>query len=216
MKNIIFDADGTLLDSMKIWMEVSPKYLEARGKVCSKELQAKLFSMSLEEGCTLVKTEFNLEESVEQIKSDILAMVTDFYKNEVQLKPGAYEFIQKMCAQNIKMCVATAGNSELMKSAFKRLKVYDFFEALISCNDLQIQKTESRFFCTVAKRLNWTVNETVVFEDALVPITSAKNAGFVVVGVSDIFSKKQEEQIRLCADYFIEDFYETMRDNWSC
>lgn len=206
IRGVIFDADGTLLDSMEIWVEVTPNYLAKRGHTLTTEMEKKLYSMSLEEGTQYIHDLFSLTESPEEIKKDILDTIADFYTNTVQLKPGVYEYIQKLAKENIPMCVASAGNKELMEAAFTRLGILKNFKTILTCTELNVNKSVPDIFNKAAEILGTKTEETVVFEDSLVAIKTAKTAGFIVAGVSDIFNQDDIPEIKKHCDFFVSNF----------
>ncbi|MCR5764099.1 MAG: HAD family phosphatase [Treponema sp.] len=208
LKGLIFDADGTLIDSMHYWMEVTPCYLSERGKKSSKELERRLFSMSIEQGARVLHDECGITESAEEIKNGILEVIKGFYKNDIQLKKGAYQFLSKMNDRNVPMCIATAGNEVLLESALVRLDCMRFFKEIYTCGKLGTDKSKPDIFFKAAHAFNASPGETVVFEDALVPVATAKKAGFNVIAVQDSFSLNDELEIRKNSDVYVKDFYD--------
>ncbi len=208
-KAIVFDADGTLLDSMQIWNEVTPRYLMERGRKISRDFERRLFSMSIEQGAQMIRDEYGISETACEIKNTILKMVEDFYRNDVRLKDGAFDFILKMHEQNVPMCVATAGSTVLLEAAFERLKILPFLNEIFTCGMLNTDKSKPCVFNFAAEKLGAKNSETLVFEDALIPVKTAKNAGFKVVAVQDAFSFQDRNEIMRAADVFIKDFYDS-------
>ena len=207
-KGFIFDADGTLLDSMKIWDEIVQRFLTPRGKVTNPELEKIVASMSIEEGVLYIKNYFSLNENPDEMKNEILGILDEFYRSEVELKTGVKEFLE-LCSKNkIPMCVASAGNTKILVQAFTRLGINQYFTKIYSCSDYGDDKHQPTIYLKCAEDFNSTPENMVVFEDALIPVRTAKNAGFYVVGIKDSFSSKDENKIRSLCDLFIEDFTE--------
>lgn len=92
IKGIVFDVDGTLLDSMHIWGELGKRYLESIGIDAKPGLVKTLFPMSLDESSEYLKKEYNLPDSVERITEDTIKILEDFYRNEAKPKDGAVEW----------------------------------------------------------------------------------------------------------------------------
>lgn len=80
IKGIIFDVDGTLLDSMHIWGELGKRYLSSVGMEAKPGLAKLLFPMSLDESSEYLKNEYNFPDSVEQITEDTIKILSDFYR----------------------------------------------------------------------------------------------------------------------------------------
>lgn len=207
IKGAIFDADGTLLDSMHIWEEAVVRYLKRFGLVLDPCDFDKMFKMSLEESNVYLKRQYKLKDETEKIKSDFLEIIKDFYYYEVTLKPGVYDFLQKLKEMNIPMAVATSGDKDLLTKAFKRLNIYDHFKAILTCTELNTTKRDGLIYKKAAEIINTDPCDTVVFEDVLHGIISASSAGFKTVGIKDPTSKNEEEEIIKASDYYILDFF---------
>ena len=94
IKSAIFDVDGTLLDSMKIWDNAGERYLSSVGKTAENGLSEKLCDMSLTEGAEYMKKQYALPFSIDEIVSGVLKIIEDFYFYEVGLKNGTKEILQ--------------------------------------------------------------------------------------------------------------------------
>lgn len=96
IKGIIFDVDGTLLDSMHIWGGLGKRYLSFVGIEAKPGLAKILFPMSLDDSSEYLKKEYNLPDSMERITEDTIKIFEDFYRYEAKPKEGAVEFIKQM------------------------------------------------------------------------------------------------------------------------
>ncbi|MBO7208951.1 MAG: HAD family phosphatase [Clostridia bacterium] len=213
IKGIIFDADGTLLDSMHIWEELGERYLADRNIIAEEGLGKTLYPMTLEQSSTYLKNKYSIKDSTEKIINDILSLLTDFYKKEVLLKEGVGVFLEKMKSKGVAMGIATSGDKELLVSALKRLNVYHCFSVILTCSQYDTSKNEPLIYLKTAQMLGTTANETVVFEDVLYGIKTAKDAGFVTVAVEDLSNIEDRQQLKECADYYIRDFNDKVLEN---
>lgn len=213
IKGIIFDADGTLLDSMHIWEELGVRYLANKGITAKEGLSKILYPMTLEESSMYLKNEYSIKDSPHKIIKDILGLLTDFYQKEAMLKEGVYSYLEKMNAKGVVMGIATSGDKELLTLALKRLNVYKYFSVITACSEYNTKKNEPLIYLKTAEILGTTPNETAVFEDVLYGIISAKNAGFITVAVEDISNMQDRQQLRENADYCIKDFREKILED---
>ncbi|MBR1485867.1 MAG: hypothetical protein IJ597_01250, partial [Synergistaceae bacterium] len=85
---IIFDADGTLLDSMYIWQELGGRYLRSLDIQPERDLAKILYPLSLEQGCEYLQKNYVPEKNLDEIRGGIVRIIQDFYIDEVEIKSG--------------------------------------------------------------------------------------------------------------------------------
>ena len=209
-KGILFDVDGTLLDSMKIWDELPYRYLASFGIQGSKDLSSIVYPMTLEESSAYLKESYGLQDSVGKIQKDILKIMEDFYRYEVQCKEGVEAFLSSLKEQSIPMGIVSIGNSELIEAAFQRLRIRSYFDFILTCDVYQTSKKESLIYEVGKEKLS--CSQVYVFEDVLQALQSAKKAGCITVAVADSSNEKYRKDMQECADYFIEDFTQIPSD----
>jgi len=209
-KNIIFDLDGTLIDSMPVWNNVSRDFLINHGITPPNNLNEIFKSMSFEESAKYFKEQLGLEVTSQQMIAEIISMVKARYETDIPLKPMAYEFLEKQYDKGTKMCILTASEKEYVLPALKRLKINKFFTNVYTCTQLGMSKSKSDIYDLVAKKIGAAKAETAVFEDALHAVTNAKAAGFYTVAIEDEAAKKDKQQIKETADLYATDYIELM------
>jgi len=204
-KGAIFDLDGTLLDSMRVWDTIGEDYLLSINIEPKEDLNAVFKSMSMYEAATYYIENYNVPYSHEEIISAVNKLIENFYLNEVTLKPYAKEFLEFLHKKKIKMCIATAGDENLMKETLKRLDILDFFSEIFTCESLNTNKRNALIYEVALKHLNLKKEEVLVFEDAFHAIKTAKENGFKTAA---IYEKREEnsEKIKELSDYYFEDF----------
>ena len=208
VKCAIFDFDGTLFDSMFIWENVGEIYLRSLGKEPKPSMGDDVRTMSLYQSACYFRREYDLPLSAEEIMTGINRTVEDFYIHEVQPKPGVVDFLKQMQKAEIPMCIATATDRYQIEAALGRCGMADYFEAIFTCSEVGHGKDEPHIFRKAMEHFAADRGNTVIFEDALHAIQTAKADGFVVVAVCDSSEKRQTE-IHELADYYIENFEQT-------
>ncbi len=206
-KAVIFDLDGTLIDSMGIWIQVDKEYLQMRGIPVPDNLFMDVEGgNSFNEICLYFKKKFDLPESIEEIGVEWTKMVAEHYKKDVKLKPGALELLQFLKEKDIKIGVGTSNSKYLAETVLQANGVLGYFDSIIAgCDDIK-GKPFPDIFLNAAKELNVLPQDCLVIEDVLVGVQAAKNAGIDVFAVYDEHAAHEIEKIKQNADFYAEDF----------
>ena len=205
LKGAIFDLDGTILDSMFIWDTIGEDYLRSLGKEPKENLKETFKAFTLEQAAKYYRENYGVVLSVNEIVGGVNKMVELYYAETVKLKPGIEVFLEKLKAKGVKMCIATVTDKPLVETALNRLGIRNYFTEIFTCALVGHSKEEPHIYREAQKHLNTEKGETVIFEDTLHALKTAKADGFVTVGVFDIHEENQEELERL-ADCYIENY----------
>ena len=211
IKGVIFDIDGTLLDSMPLWNNLGELYLQKLGftEEETEGLSQRISTMPFAEGIHYIKKEYSLDISEERIREQLQEMIAGAYHDEIALKAGAKEYLQFLKERGIPCILATAGDASLATAALKRLKVWEEFQGLLLCEEFNTSKREAKIYQLAMERLSLSKPEEVlVCEDVLHAVKSAKQAGFQVCGILDETNREDWAMIQAVADFTAKDFYE--------
>ena len=202
LQGAIFDADGTLLDSMHIWKELGARYLQSLHVEPEKELARILYPMSLEQSSKYLQQHYNLKLSCEEIQSGFLEIIENFYRKEVRLKPGVKDLLESLKRKNIPMVIATSCDRDLLQAALTRNGINEYFSKIFTCTELATNKHEPKIFLACAEFLGLKPEVIAVFEDSLFAIRTAKKVGFIIIGVEDSSNIFERDLIREAADVY--------------
>lgn len=211
IKAVIFDLDGTLVDSMGIWKEIDIEYLGRFGIELPPCLQTEIEGKSFTETAQYFKKRFGLPDSIEKMKSDWNQMAFHKYAYEVPLKPGVLEFLTYLKERGIKMGIATSNSRELAEAIAGRFGFLDYMSCLLTGCDVRKGKPAPDVYLNVAERLSVDPKDCLVFEDVTAGIMAGKNAGMKVCAVEDEYSALNREEKKQLADYYIQDYLELLQ-----
>ena len=203
---VIFDMDGSLVDSMWMWRAIDIEYLGRYGIALPEDLQEKIEGMSFVETARYFKEHFPIPEPVEQIMEEWNRMAWDKYLYEVPLKKGIPEFLARCKEAGIRLGIATSNSRELVENVAKVHNLKDYFSCIITGSDVLRGKPNPDIYLAVAKGLGVDAGRCLVFEDIVAGILAGKSAGMRVCAVEDDYSAQAREAKKELADYYIEDF----------
>ena len=204
IRGAIFDVDGTLLDSMFIWDTIGETYLRSIGYQPKENLNETFKNMSLHQAARYYQTEYGVTRSIDEIMDGVNAMLERYYRFEVPLKPGVAELLERLRQNGVKLCIATATDRHLVEAALDRCGVLSCFGEIFTCNEVGHGKDEPDIFEEALRFLGTRREETLVFDDALYAVRTAKEAGFPVAAVYDSHERSQAE-VRARSDLYLED-----------
>lgn len=205
---ILFDLDGSLVDSMWMWREIDIEYLGKFGIPLPERLQSDIEGMSFTETAVYFKERFHLPDSVEQIMDDWNQMAWDKYSHEVPLKNGVRELIAYCIRNGIKLGIATSNSRALVENVINAHELMDAFDSIVTGCEVDKGKPAPDIYLEAARRCGAAPEKCLVFEDIVPGIMAGKSAGMKVCAVDDLYSKHQNEEKKRLADYFITDYFE--------
>jgi len=204
---VIFDLDGSLVDSMWIWKDIDIEYLGRFHIELPDDLQDAIQGMSFSETAEYFKNRFQIPDSLEQMKADWNQMAWDKYTTEVPLKVGVAEFLEECKKRNIKLGIATSNSRELVDNIVAVHGLDNYFSCIMTGCEVAKGKPFPDIYLAVAEQLDVAPDRCLVFEDIIPGIMAGKNAGMEVCAVEDEYSAHDKERKCELADYYIEDFY---------
>lgn len=211
-KHIIFDLDGTLIDSMPVWRNTGKRYLESHNIPIPPNLLSVMKKQTLPQTAEFFRQELGATQSVREICDEVISYVADQYANSIPLKPFVKEYLEMEKSKGTKMCILTASEADYIHLALNRLGITPYFEFVATCTEVGASKDSPKVFQLMMERLGGTLEDTIVFEDAFYAIQSAKGGGFTVYAIADTMSISEKEAIARTADRYIQSYEELLKD----
>lgn len=205
---VIFDLDGTLVDSMWLWHDIDVEYFKRFNLTLPDDYQKRIEGMSFTETAVFTKNEYGIPDSLDKIMHDWNEMAYECYMRRVVPKNGASEFLKLLHKKGIKMGVATSNSHEIVDPLCKKLGFMEYLSCIITGCDVNKGKPAPDVYLKVAEILDVLPEKCLVFEDIPAGIMAGKNAGMHVCAIADEYSAYQLDEKKSLADYFIEDYTE--------
>lgn len=209
LKNIeavIFDMDGTIIDSMWVWKQVDIDFLKKRNIEVPDNLQKYIEGLSFTETAHYFKNTFSLQEDIEEIKAEWTDMVRDYYTSVIEAKKGVKEFLDYLKSNNYKIGMATSNYSELVEAVLNKNDMLKYFDEIVTTCEVPRDKSYPDVFLETAKRLGTAPDKCIVFEDTLLAVGGARAAGMKVIGVYDKLGTCTPEELAEATDLLVEHF----------
>ena len=190
IKGIIFDMDGTIVDSL-------PYHYEA-WKIFFNENKVENFSEKLNEykgGGTLdlMRTVYGNQYSKKELKKmseDKEKIFRKIYKGEIKQILGFKKFLGELKSKDIMIGLASNAIRKNVSMIINELEIYDYFDSIICGDEVINGKPNPEMFNETIDRFDINKDECLIFEDSLEGILAAKNSGVKVIGITSSSSNK--------------------------
>ena len=207
---LIFDMDGTLIDSNGVWREVDIAFLKKRGFPYTKEYYQGVAHTIFPKAAVFTKAYCNLQESTEEIMAEWMEMAGDAYATRVPAKPGVRAYLKQCRAEGRRMAVVTSSVPEHCRTALTHLDLMKYFEGVTLAHDLGLEKKDPALWRAAAEHYGVAPEDCTVFDDSLSACKGARAAKMRVVGVYDGFFAQDEAAMRGFCDVYIRSFEELL------
>ena len=209
-KGIIFDLDGTMVDSMWMWRQIDIEFMASRNLEFTEQLQQDIEGMSFRETAEYFVRTYPITESEEDLMKIWIDMAKDKYAHEVPLKPGIENFLQEAKKLGMKMGIATSNARELLDVVAGKYRFYDYMDAFLTANEVTRGKPAPDVYLAVAEKLGLEPKDCLVFEDIPAGIQAGLSAGMRVCAVEDAYSARLMQQKKSLAHYYITSYDEVL------
>lgn len=189
VKGVIFDMDGTLIESLTFWnyfyKKVGKIYLDNEGFMPSLEVNKNMRTMSFNLAMEYFVNACNLKATATEFIEFAKNELASFYKEVATVKKGAIELLDFLKEKGVKICLASATGLEEIKKVLAYHNLTSYFDSILSCAEVGVGKEKPDIYYLAARNLGFKPCELMVVEDSAVALETAKNAEFLTAGVYD-------------------------------
>lgn len=180
-KGLLVDLDGTLIDSIPILFRAYLAFMEAKGKVGSKEEFAALNGKAFPEIFLFLKNEHDLEEDGPTLAGHYHGHVMNAYQNESKLFDGAEQTLRLAHKKGKKILLVTSAPAKLAQEMLHRLNVAHYFSEVVSSEHVEHSKPSPSIYLKALKNAHLSGKEAVAIEDSLNGVKSSMGAGIPTI-----------------------------------
>jgi len=213
INTILFDLDGTLVDSSFVWHQIDIDFMNERGLDYSADAyQKEIEGKSMRETAVHTIERFNLqnEYTVDTLVDHWNEMAFDMYKDKVMLKPGAKEFLKYLHENGFKTSICSSNSYFLVETVLKARGIDKYINTIFTCNEVGRGKPAPDVYLAAADKLESTPAQCMVFEDVIPGIMAGKAAEMTTVAMWDDASAYcWDEKVEL-ANYNYKDYFEIL------
>lgn len=211
MKLIVFDFDGTLLDSMSMWNNLTGDFVRSHGHEFTKELSDILVPMSLAMSIDYFINELGFDTTPEEIFKDLESKLMNGYADTLQLVDGAVDVLKTCRDEGYPLVLATATNRKYVDVALKRFELNPFFKEVFTSDELGYPKTDPMFYREIARIMDVPLEQMIFVDDSAYNLKTASKLGIETIGVKEENNRNTWELIDQVADQSIHNLDEWLR-----
>ena len=203
---VIFDLDGTLVDSTSLWSDIDTAFFAKRNKEVPPTYFKEIAHIGLSKAAELTKEKYCPNEEVKDIINEWHEMSLDAYENHIPLKDYVVELLELLKSLNVKIALATANSEDLYLPLMKRTNIIQYFDYIVDVNDCTNGKNSPEIFFKVSEHFNIPSSHSVVVEDNLLPLKTCFENGFLTIGINDKITVLDPNENKKYSHLFIDNF----------
>lgn len=209
MKAIVFDMDGVIFDSEKLyrkhWMITGQEYGIPEEEM--KELCNRIAGATKEHNERLLKNHFGEDFDYNTFRGKTMSrMDEEILANGVELKPGVHELFQYLKEHGYKIALATSTQRERAERNLKNAGILEAFDKIVYGGTVPNGKPAPDIYLKACEELGVQPQEAVGVEDSINGVKSSAAAGLYTIMVIDLI--KPTEEIKSMADQIYNSLYD--------
>jgi beta-phosphoglucomutase-like phosphatase (HAD superfamily) len=209
-KAMIFDLDGTIVDTTEIWSQANKILIERRGIEFTKELHTELapriHGMAMHKVVAVIKDVVKLQESIDELVKEKSHIAVTLYNEGITFIEGFETFHSTIHGFNIKKAIATNADDKTIQATEAALGLKKYFGEHIygiSAVDF-VGKPEPAIYLHAAQKIGVDPQECIAIEDSSIGIAAAQSAGIFCIGINTGKNRELIKNANLIVDYYHE------------
>lgn len=200
----IFDLDGTITDTNKVWLNVDLEFLGRRGLPHTPEYQQMVERSIAPLAAQFTREYYQLPDSPEAIMAEWDELAQRHYEELAPLKPGAEEFLRQCQGSGKPMALFTACRPALCRIVLERFQLTRLFQRVVYAEEIGLEKRDPQCFVRLSQLLGVPLADCTLFDDSPDNCATAAKAGMDTVGVYDAYYAHRQDELRaVCRRYVV-------------
>ena len=205
---VIFDCDGTLLDSMDVWREVEDELARRAGAQLTDADKDELTTLNIPEAGAFFHDRFGLGAAADDVVRMMDELMLDYYRNRAHERPGALVFVRALVERGVRVSVASSSPQKYLQAGLERAGFAPYVGLVVSVDDVSSSKREPKVYDHTRRLMGTPLETTWGFEDSAYALRTLRGAGYRTVGIYDRDDAGTHEELRANADAVIDSFEE--------
>ena len=205
---LLFDFDGTLVDSMPTYSKIMTDLLDEYGASYPEEIIKIITPLGFIGTADYYIKTLGVNESRETLVQKMTERAIEAYTYRIPAKAHVIEALRTLCEGGASLNVLTASPHDTLDPCLKRLGLWELFDNVWSCNDFGTSKSDPEIYRMAAEKMGCDVSDAIFLDDNIGADLTAKEAGMRVIGVFDESTAEMECEMRRVLDGYIRDFSE--------
>ena len=206
MNTLLFDFDGTLVDSVPVYTAAEIRILEENGVAYPENVGEIVTPLGYKGTAEYFINGLGLKMSIDEVMVLFDKYMVQAYSNDVPAKEYVISVLKELKKQGKSLNVLTASPHITVDPCMKRLGITELFDNVWSTDEFGLTKADPELFIRAAQLLNEKPENILHFDDSLEAVRTAKKAGMKTCGVYDSLWAKDTKEIKNVTDYYIDDF----------
>jgi len=207
MKAIIFDMDGLMVDSERLYHQVQHEIAGRYNKILPEDTRQNMMGRKPLESLRIFVRELSISDDANKVLQLRNTIMREKYKKELELMPGLIQIINYFYGK-LKLAIATGAQLEFLDIVVDKFGIRNKFEVLQASDDIERGKPDPEIYLKTCKRLGFKPEDCIVLEDSLNGVLAGKNAGCYVIAVPEEEVKNSDFTV---ADFVAEDLFAAKR-----
>ena len=194
MKALIFDMDGLMIDSERLYFQSERDIAASFGKEIREEILWRMMGRNPIEGLEILVSELKLPISPQDAVIMRNKVMREKIKNDLRAMPGLFHIIDAFYGQ-LKLAVSTGAQKEFLEMAMNQLGIRDKFDVLQASDDIRRGKPDPEIFLKTCEKLELEPEECIVLEDSENGVRAGRLAGCYVIAVPSEYTRSQDFRV---------------------